>query len=145
MSKKVTGLGESMRRVDAIHEAARRRNGSEFLKRPWGGYEVILKTSDYVVKRLIVKPGEATSLQSHEGRAEDWVVVRGSILVTSTWNDDEALYDMGFDTGERIHIDKEQLHRITNGGAEDAHIIEVWTGDDFREDDITRYEDRYGR
>jgi len=52
--------------------------------RPWGYYENLASGPGYLVKRIVVDPGKRTSLQWHEDRGEDWVVVSGSGEVTAT-------------------------------------------------------------
>src|SRR5712692_7907052 len=49
--------------------------------RPWGYYESIDAGERFQVKRIVVKPGEALSLQLHQRRAEHWVVVSGTARV----------------------------------------------------------------
>ena len=115
--------------------------------RPWGYYESvddsadhpIAATSQFQVKRLMVKPGESLSLQLHHRRAEHWVVVSGTARVTVgekvlTLNRDESTY-----------IPKETRHRLENPGTEPLYLIEVQSGDYLGEDDIVRFEDRYKR
>jgi mannose-6-phosphate isomerase-like protein (cupin superfamily) len=84
-------------------------------------------------------PGERLSLQSHQHRAEHWVVVAGAATVTV----DDQVVAVG--CGEHIHIPIGSLHRIENRGSERLRIIEIQTGDYLGEDDIVRYEDDYGR
>ncbi len=107
--------------------------------RPWGSYSILEDADDCKVKRLVVKPGQVLSLQSHKKRSEHWTVVRGVAKVRL--GDREFLLN----TNESTDIPAQTRHRLENPGTEDVHLIEVQTGDYFGEDDIVRYEDIYGR
>jgi len=107
--------------------------------RPWGSYSILEDAADCKVKRLVVKPGQVLSLQMHRKRAEHWTVIRGVAKVRL--GDREFLLN----PNESTYIPLETLHRLENPGTEDVHLIEVQTGAYFGEDDITRYEDIYGR
>jgi mannose-1-phosphate guanylyltransferase/mannose-6-phosphate isomerase len=107
--------------------------------RPWGSYDSLENKSGFQVKRLIVNPGAILSLQLHHRRAEHWVVVRGT--ATITLNDD--VFELG--VNESAHIPLGAKHRIANMGTEPVHIIEVQCGEYLGEDDIVRFEDKYGR
>jgi mannose-1-phosphate guanylyltransferase/mannose-6-phosphate isomerase len=107
--------------------------------RPWGSYSILEDAADCKVKRLVVKPGQVLSLQMHRKRAEHWTVIRGVAKVRL--GDREFLLN----PNESTYIPLETLHRLENPGTEDVHLIEVQTGEYFGEDDITRYEDIYGR
>lgn len=118
------------------HEAA---NVHTTAYRPWGSYTVLEDAADCKVKRLVVKPGQVLSLQMHRRRSEHWTVVQGTAKVRI--GDEEKLLHRN----ESVFIPVETLHRLENPTAEDLHLIEVQCGDYFGEDDIVRYEDRYGR
>jgi len=107
--------------------------------RPWGSFTVLEDADDCKVKRLVVKPGQVLSLQSHQRRAEHWTVVRGVAKVRV--GDEEFLLN----ANESTYIPVKILHRLENPGEEEVHLIEVQTGDYFGEDDIERFEDIYGR
>ena len=121
---------------DLKHEAV---EFHQTVHRPWGSYSILEDAEDCKVKRLVVKPGQVLSLQSHEQRAEHWTVVRGVAKVRL--GDREFLLN----TNESTYIPMRTRHRLENPGTEDVHLIEVQTGNYFGEDDITRYEDIYGR
>ena len=110
----------------------------EVLK-PWGAYKVLDHGEEYQLKWLDVSPGERLSLQSHQHRAEHWIVVAGTATVTV----DSQVVDVV--CGKHIHIPKGSRHRVENRGTEKLRMIEVQTGDYLGEDDIMRYEDDYGR
>lgn len=108
-------------------------------ERPWGKFEVLYDGEDCKVKRITVNPGARLSLQSHEHREEQWTCVSGELGV--------VLDSMSFEltSGFSTKIALNAVHRAFNDGDEPAVFIEVQTGTYFGEDDITRYEDDYGR
>ncbi len=107
--------------------------------RPWGWYEGMDADERFQVKRIMVRPGEKLSLQMHHHRAEHWVVVSGTALVTAGGN--EVLLS----ENQSTFIPLGQTHRLANPGKIDLHLIEVQSGAYFGEDDIVRFEDTYGR
>ncbi|HEY4881725.1 MAG TPA: mannose-1-phosphate guanylyltransferase/mannose-6-phosphate isomerase [Steroidobacteraceae bacterium] len=107
--------------------------------RPWGSYDSIDTGDRFQVKRLVVNPGGVLSLQMHHHRAEHWVVVSGTASITR--GDETFLLEENQSTYIPIGV----RHRIENPGRIPLHIIEVQSGSYLGEDDITRYEDRYGR
>lgn len=110
--------------------------------RPWGKYEVLMEKPGYKVKKITVNPNSKLSLQSHDRRAEHWVVVKGKARVTNGKNGDEIL---DLKTGESTFIPIGHKHRLENVEKEKLEIIEVQSGDYLEEDDIMRYEDTYNR
>ncbi|MEZ5473836.1 MAG: mannose-1-phosphate guanylyltransferase/mannose-6-phosphate isomerase [Steroidobacteraceae bacterium] len=107
--------------------------------RPWGSYDSIESGERYQVKRLSVKPGAIMSLQMHHHRAEHWIVVSGTARITR--NDEVFLLS----ENESTYIPIGARHRIENPGKLPLHMIEVQSGSYLGEDDIVRFEDRYGR
>lgn len=107
--------------------------------RPWGWYEGIDLGERFQVKRIMVKPGEKLSLQMHHHRAEHWVVVSGSAMITV--DNITKLYT----ENESTYIPIGSTHRLENPGKLPLHLIEVQSGSYLGEDDIVRYEDTYGR
>jgi mannose-1-phosphate guanylyltransferase/mannose-6-phosphate isomerase len=107
--------------------------------RPWGSYTVLEDAPDCKVKRLVVNPGHILSLQMHHRRSEHWTVVSGVARVTIG----ERTFDIG--RNESVEIPVQTKHRLENATAEPIALIEVQCGDYFGEDDIVRFEDRYGR
>ena len=107
--------------------------------RPWGYYETIDIGERHQVKHIQVLPGRALSLQKHNKRAEHWVVVRGVARVTRG-NDVFELEE-----NQSTYIPLGILHRLENTGSEPLHLIEVQSGSYLGEDDIVRFEDKYGR
>ena len=107
--------------------------------RPWGSYECIDESDRFKVKRITVNPGASLSLQMHHHRAEHWVVVRGTAKVTC--GDTESLIS----ENESTYIPLGVKHRLENPGAIPLELIEIQSGSYLGEDDIVRFEDRYGR
>jgi mannose-6-phosphate isomerase-like protein (cupin superfamily) len=107
--------------------------------RPWGSYEGMDAGERFQVKRLIVKPGAALSLQLHHHRAEHWVVVKGTAKVT---RDDEVIL---LTENQSTYIPIGMKHRLENSGDVPLEIIEVQSGSYLGEDDIVRFDDRYNR
>ena len=107
--------------------------------RPWGSYEGVDAGERFQVKRLIVKPGAALSLQSHQHRAEHWVVVKGAARVTCG---DEVFT---LTENQSTYIPIGVRHRLENPGATPLEIVEVQSGGYLGEDDIVRFEDVYNR
>jgi len=110
-----------------------------FDSRPWGKYHIIDEGKNFKVKRISVLPGARLSLQSHKFRAEHWIVIAGQALVTIE-NKEFLLKE-----NESTYIPNETIHRLENTGKIILEIIEVQTGSYLGEDDIKRYDDRYGR
>ena len=107
--------------------------------RPWGWFDTVDSGTRFQVKRLMVKPGCALSLQMHRYRAEHWVVVRGVAKVTKG----EAVVMLS--ENESTYIPSGVLHRLENAGEGELEIVEVQSGTYLGEDDIVRFDDMYGR
>jgi mannose-1-phosphate guanylyltransferase/mannose-6-phosphate isomerase len=107
--------------------------------RPWGFYESLIAGDRFQVKRIVVKPGEKLSLQKHYHRAEHWVVVHGTAIVT---RDDDLIT---LRENESIYLPLGSTHRLENPGKIPLTLIEVQSGSYLGEDDIVRIEDTYGR
>lgn len=107
--------------------------------RPWGWYESIDNGERFQVKRIMVRPGARLSLQMHHHRAEHWVVVTGTAVVTRD-GIDEVLTE-----NQSTYIPIGVKHRLENPGKLPLHLIEVQSGGYLGEDDIIRFEDTYGR
>lgn len=107
--------------------------------RPWGWFETLSLGERFQVKRIMVHPGAALSLQSHVHRSEHWIIVAGSAKVTV--GDDVKLMT----ENQSVYIPVGDKHRLKNAGKVDLHLIEVQTGSYLGEDDIVRYEDIYKR
>ena len=107
--------------------------------RPWGNYDSIDSGARYQVKRITVKPGEKLSVQMHHHRAEHWVVVSGTAKVQ---RDDEIIT---LAENESVYLPIGCIHALENPGKISLELIEVQVGSYLGEDDIVRFEDRYGR
>lgn len=107
--------------------------------RPWGKYDSVDQGVRYQVKRIFIRPGEQLSLQMHHHRAEHWIVVQGTARVVC---------------GEEVHLLTENQsfyiplgmkHSLENPGRIPLEVIEVRTGSYLSDDDIERFQDKYGR
>ncbi len=107
--------------------------------RPWGTWEVLDVGEKHVVKKITVTPNNILSLQSHNHRAEHWIIVKGTASVTLHEDVIELTED------QSVYIPVTAKHRIANHSQEDMVFIEVQTGETLDENDIIRYEDSYGR
>lgn len=107
--------------------------------RPWGIYDSIDQGERYQVKRITVKPGAKLSVQMHHHRAEHWIVVSGTAKVTN--GDNTFLVT----ENESTYIPIGQVHALENPGVLPLEMIEVQSGSYLGEDDIVRFEDKYGR
>jgi len=109
------------------------------VNRPWGHYDTVDRGERYQVKRISVLPGECLSLQMHYHRAEHWIVVSGTAKVTC---DDQELI---LSENQSTYIPLGVKHSLANPGKVPLELIEVQSGSYLGEDDIVRFEDRYGR
>lgn len=108
-------------------------------ERPWGSFENIKQSNGYKVKYITVEPFSSLSLQSHQHRSEHWIVVEG---IATVFNDSQTI-ELKY--GQSTFIEAGKRHRLTNNTDKIVSIIEVQIGNYLGEDDITRYEDLYGR
>ena len=118
------------------HEAARLHRT---VARPWGTYTVLQEGSRFKIKRIEVRPGQTLSLQMHHHRSEHWIVVSGTAKVVC---DDRSFLVAA---NESTYIPIGTRHRLENPGVMNLVMIEVQCGDYLGEDDIVRFEDKYGR
>jgi mannose-1-phosphate guanylyltransferase len=107
--------------------------------RPWGTYTILEEGPRFKIKRIVVKPGASLSLQMHYHRSEHWIVVSGMAKVVN--GEKEHLVA----TNESTFIPAGHQHRLENPGILDLVMIEVQSGEYVGEDDIVRFQDRYGR
>lgn len=107
--------------------------------RPWGTWEVIETGKDFCVKHICVTPHNILSLQSHNFRAEHWIIVSGEAVVTL--GEDKLVKR----ANESVYIPAKTKHRIQNDSEELLEFIEIQYGENLDENDIIRYEDAYGR
>ena len=107
--------------------------------RPWGWFESVARGERFQVKRILVKPGASMSLQSHQHRAEHWVIVAGTATVTLGESVRELVEN------QSVYIPVGERHRLENKRETPILLIEVQTGAYLGEDDIVRYQDQYAR
>ena len=126
--------------VDRLKAAGRKEAvAHNRVYRPWGFYESLIHGDRFQVKRIVVTPGQKLSLQKHFHRAEHWVVVNGTAIVTR--DGEEAMVR----ENESIYLPLGTVHRLENPGRIPLTLIEVQSGAYLGEDDIVRIEDTYGR
>ncbi|WP_207457434.1 mannose-1-phosphate guanylyltransferase/mannose-6-phosphate isomerase [Azospirillum sp. SYSU D00513] len=135
---------DKVQNVKAVVERLKRQGRPEPVShrkvhRPWGSFQSVHAGARFQVKNLTVLPGARLSLQKHHHRAEHWVVVQGTALVT---RGDETLtvYE-----NQSVHIPMGTVHRLENPGKVPLCLIEVQSGSYLGEDDIIRIDDTYGR
>jgi mannose-1-phosphate guanylyltransferase/mannose-1-phosphate guanylyltransferase/mannose-6-phosphate isomerase len=126
--------------VDQLKEQ-KRQEADTHLKvyRPWGYYHSVDTGSRHQTKRIVVKPGAKLSLQKHHHRAEHWVIVKGTALITK--EDQQILLS----ENESTYIPLGVTHCLENPGVIPLEIVEVQSGSYLGEDDIVRFNDDYGR
>jgi len=107
--------------------------------RPWGHYDSVDAGVRYQVKRITVLPGAKLSLQMHHHRAEHWIVVSGTAMVTLDGKQHMLTEN------ESIYLPIGAVHALENPGKIPLELVEVQVGSYLGEDDIVRLEDRYGR
>jgi mannose-6-phosphate isomerase-like protein (cupin superfamily) len=109
----------------------------KIVHRPWGNITVIGSwPSKITVRVLTINPRSRISLQTHRLRDEEWLCVRGSAIAQV----DDRTYRLK--AGEKIFVPRTHLHRVGSVGG--AEILEVAYGT-FKDEDIVRLEDDYGR
>ena len=107
--------------------------------RPWGSYKILYEAEGFKIKTIKVNPGAQLSLQMHNRRSEHWVVVNGVANVTCGEDEVELKKD------QSTYIPVKTKHSLANKNQDMLEIIEVQTGTYLGEDDIIRFEDKYGR
>ncbi|MBP9742256.1 MAG: mannose-1-phosphate guanylyltransferase/mannose-6-phosphate isomerase [Burkholderiales bacterium] len=107
--------------------------------RPWGTYTILDEGPFYKIKRLEIKPQAAMSLQMHNHRNEHWIVVDGIATVTK----DQQFFELT--PNQSAYIEAKIIHRLENKTDKNLIIIEVQCGLYLNEDDIIRFDDKYGR
>lgn len=133
-----------VQQVKALVDQLKRRQRSETINhkkvyRPWGAYEEMDLDERFCIKRITVKPRAKLSLQKHFHRAEHWVVVKGTALVTR--GDEQLLLK----EDESVYIPLGTVHRLENPGLIPLEVVEVQSGSYLGEDDVVRLDDVYGR
>ncbi len=136
-----TSRAQDVKKAVNALKAKNAKQATEFPKdhRPWGWFESLVIGERFQVKRIVVHPGAALSLQSHHHRSEHWIVVEGTAKVTI---DDQIQL---VSENQSVYIPLGATHRMENPGKLPMVLIEVQTGSYLGEDDIVRYEDLYAR
>jgi len=129
--KRIVGLLEE--------EGAPESKAHRKIYRPWGSYDGVTEGERWQVKRIVVNPGASLSLQMHHHRAEHWIVVQGTAVV------DKDGHQELVGENQSTYIPLGCRHRLSNPGKIPVELIEVQSGPYLGEDDIVRFEDRYGR
>lgn len=106
-------------------------------QRPWGRFETYTRNQESTVKILYVNAGAQLSLQSHEHRDELWVAL-----------DDRVIAEVDgvrrtLKQGETVYVPRGTRHRLAAADIA-VRVMEIALGH-ADENDITRYEDVYGR
>ena len=120
-------------------EGASESKAHRKIYRPWGSYDGITEGDRWQVKKIVVNPGASLSLQMHHHRAEHWIVVRGTAVVEK-----DGIEEL-VGENQSTYIPLGCKHRLSNRGKIPVEMIEVQSGPYLGEDDIVRFEDRYGR
>ena len=111
----------------------------EIFRRPWGFYKTTVMNDYFQSKIISIEPDGELSLQLHNRREEYWLIAHGKGVVQIGESVFEVLQ------GKSLFIPRGCKHRIKNIDKESLILVEVQIGDYFGEDDIIRFEDRYGR
>lgn len=132
---------QDVRQAVSALKAKGARQAERFLRdhRPWGWFETLVMGERFQVKRIVVHPGAALSLQSHVHRSEHWIVVSGTAKVTV-----DGVVSLVTEN-QSIYVPLGAVHRMENPGKVPMVLIEVQTGVYLGEDDIVRYDDVYAR
>ena len=130
--------------VKLVVEALKSQNRAEAdvhrkVYRPWGYYDLVDHGERHNAKRIVVNPGAKLSVQKHHHRAEHWVVVKGTATVTKG---EEVIL---LTENESTYIPLGVVHSLENPGVIPLEMIEVQSGSYLGEDDIVRFDDKYGR
>ena len=133
--KIIDGLGTKTQPSSYLTERA---NIHPYVEKPWGGYQDLLRKEDRVIKEIDVRGGESLSLQSHDNREEHWILVygEGEVRLGDMWRKIKP--------GDYIYVPKKEKHTLVNNTGNMLKIVELQIGE-CSEEDIIRYEDRYGR
>ena len=132
---------ENVKSLVNFLKSIKRVEGEENKKvyRPWGNYLSLENSSKWKIKRIEVNPGESLSLQLHRKRAEHWIVVEGFAVVEI----ENQKFNLNINQSCFVPIGAK--HRLSNPKNFPLVIIEVQSGEYLEEDDIIRFDDKYGR
>lgn len=133
------GSGGDVRYISEEFKKQDIEQNKKWIEKPWGAYRVVMEEGFFKYKEIKVNPGHQLSYQSHKKRKEHWLVISGIAEVTIEGNK----YQLK--ANEHIFIDRRVKHRLKNQTEEQLLLLEIQMGNYLEEDDITRYEDDYGR
>jgi len=111
----------------------------KIFQKPWGSYQTVDEEKNFLLKKLVINPGEEISNQFHHYRHEHWVLVSGKIEVLLNGKQTKM------SPNDYIFIPKSSKHQIINPYKEPAQIIEIQCGEILSENDIVRLSDKYQR
>ena len=111
----------------------------KIVHRPWGSFLSIEEGRTWQIKKIYVEPGASLSLQMHFHRSEHWVVVSGTAKIEIGNLTKNVL------PNESVYIPLGVKHRLSNPTELPLTLIEIQSGNYLGEDDIKRFEDKYGR
>jgi mannose-6-phosphate isomerase len=106
-------------------------------ERPWGYFRQFCENSVTTVKIIVILPNEVLSQQSHNQRQEFWRVIAGSGQAEIA----DQIQEISL--GDELIIPLKTKHRLI-AGSDGLEILEISFGH-FAENDIIRYDDKYGR
>lgn len=127
--------------------------------RRWGSWKELAEgkldsDESYKIKLLYIQPGKSISLQYHEHRSEEWLILQGEAeckfgrngygpvdgdknLMTGYTSDVQDMFCSGI---PHVSVSKNTVHKITNIGENVLVILELQIGKKTEEDDIIRLE-----
>lgn len=112
-------------------------NNISLTERPWGNFEQFTANEISTVKILEVKPQQRLSLQSHQHREELWIALDDGVVAEING------IKRYLGKGDKVVVPKEARHRLSSESGT-VRVLEIAFGS-FDENDITRYEDDFGR
>jgi len=111
----------------------------ERVEKPWGHELIWVHTDRYAGKILHINAGEALSYQYHESKTETVYVLRGTLILHVSEDDNPPRVET-LVQGQAFHITPGLRHRFE--AHEDVELIEVSTPE---LGDVVRLSDRYDR
>tara|TARA_R100000808_G_scaffold1155_1_gene5434 strand:+ start:5759 stop:6502 length:744 start_codon:yes stop_codon:yes gene_type:complete len=140
--KDIQKITEEYVRTELLLNAEKEPDFRGWKKAPWGRHRILTTSKELSqqIKILEINPDEMISLQSHKFRAEQWVILQGTGELT-VGKEKRIMFPK-----DTVWFPAGTKHRIHNGNLNSIMVIlEIQTGTSFDENDITRYEDKYGR
>lgn len=125
-----------------VERAIKNKDRKNFIQKPWGGFENLKTGKNWHIKTIDVLKGKRLSLQSHKLRDELWIVLEGQGAAFVEDVESRKISNHKLKAGDKVFIPKGAKHRLA--AASVLKVVEISFGK-FDEDDITRYEDDFGR